>query len=295
MGNITAGGTGKTPLVIKIVKQLEKKVPPAVILRGYGRKSRGTLVVNRKSSLSDAGDEALMLKRNLPAVTVITDKNRCRGAEKARDMGAGVAVLDDGFQSWEIKKDLNLVLIDSSRPFGGRRLIPLGKLREPLSSLKRSHAIVFTRCRGENLKNLDSIKKKISFYAPGTPLFISREKIKDFYGIHNRKIYPSRSLRGEKLICFSAIGNSFSFHSLLEEGGWQIVEKKIKRDHYKWKEGEVEALARKAREGKFLLVTTEKDAVKLPSPLKFKCFSLRIETVMEDEKRWEKLIYENVL
>ncbi len=292
VGNISVGGTGKTPVVMKIIKDIGSLAPVAVVSRGYGRKTVRTLEVSSCDDYLVSGDEPLLIKRNSPEVLVIVAKNRYRGALLASGRGARVVILDDGLQSWEIKRDLNIVLVNALDPFAGEKLLPAGRLREPLSALNRANAIVITKSNYVSPSRLEEIKEKLDFYSPGTDIFIAREKIGSFRKLFGSKKCSPEYFRGKKVMCFSALGNNASFHKLLEQYGLDVIEKKEKRDHYKWKENEINKISEEARSRGLDLITTEKDAVKLFAFSPFECWFAGMETEIQNEKKWKEKIYE---
>jgi tetraacyldisaccharide 4'-kinase len=146
VGNITTGGTGKTPAVLKILDTLDSPLKPAVISRGYGRSSEGMRIVDSKN-FKDFGDEPVLIKKKHPEVEVIVGADRLKCARFAQEQGQEVIILDDGFQSWELKRDRDIVMIDCSYPFGGGYLLPFGRLREPVKALSRADSVILNRCQ----------------------------------------------------------------------------------------------------------------------------------------------------
>ncbi|MGM0568807.1 MAG: tetraacyldisaccharide 4'-kinase [Elusimicrobiota bacterium] len=284
VGNITVGGTGKTPFVMKIMGDIGGKVKKAVVSRGYGRKGSKPFEVESGDDYVKSGDEPLMIKRRFPDSVVIVNKNRYRGAREAADKGCRVVILDDGFQSWEIKKDLNIVLVDAVNPFGSGKLFPFGSLREPENSLSRADIVVVTRCNRTDGGSFDKIKEKIQSFAPRAQILSAGEKLSKFVSVFNSQKRDAGFLSGKRLMCFSAIGRNSAFHRMLEEKKAVIVEKREKRDHHRWKENEIKKFVSEAAQKNLRLVTTEKDAIKLSSFEPFECWYPQIEIAVSGEE-----------
>ncbi|MGE0479853.1 MAG: tetraacyldisaccharide 4'-kinase [Phycisphaerae bacterium] len=155
VGNLTVGGVGKTPMVIELVRRLRALGRrPAVLTRGYGARP------------GRAADEVLELRAALHDTLVVVDADRVRGAAAAAQQGADAVVLDDGFQHRRLRRDLDLVLVDALNPWGGGRLLPAGRLREPLASLRRAHAVIITRANQSNTETLAAIERDVRRHAP---------------------------------------------------------------------------------------------------------------------------------
>ncbi len=263
VGNLTTGGTGKTPLVQWIAEQLVASGRrPCVLTRGYARKSSGRVVVSDYaavlSNADEAGDEAFLLAQNLRGrAAVICDGDRVAAARWANEnLQSDVCVLDDAFQHQRIKRQLNILTIDATNPWGTGRLLPAGNLREPLSELKRADYIVITRADAADDELLTQIKQR----APEVPLFTSRIRIARI-----------KSLIGETLIdhkmpamAFCGVGNPDSFFALLRRDGWQIACTREFRDHHNYTQSDVDRIVNEARRyNASAILTTAKDAVKL--------------------------------
>ncbi|MFA7074921.1 MAG: tetraacyldisaccharide 4'-kinase [Endomicrobiaceae bacterium] len=167
VGNITWGGSGKTPVVLKIAEYvLSKNKTPVILSRGYGRKNntQGSVIVRDKekilSGIAEAGDEPYMMSQRIKC-PVIVGKNRIKSADLAHKFNPDVFILDDGFQHWKLKRDLDVVCINSLNPFGNNMIIPAGILREDVTSLKRAGIIILTNTNLCDEKKLQEIKKRI--------------------------------------------------------------------------------------------------------------------------------------
>lgn len=263
VGNITLGGTGKTSLVEYIATYFKSQGYKAAILsRGYKRKK---IDAGLPAFIYETmGDEPYMLSRKLGDTVVIVDSNRARGAENAiRNFKADTVILDDGFQQWRIVKDLDIVAIDATCPFGNRHLLPRGILREPLSSLKRADIFVLTKTN-LNSHNYD-IKDFLSRINPGALIFESVHKPLGFYEVRS----PCESLslemfKGKTVTLFSGIGDPASFEALVRKLNINIGLCFRFRDHHHYTQQDLDKII-KASQDKAIdtIITTEKDAVRL--------------------------------
>jgi tetraacyldisaccharide 4'-kinase len=283
VGNSTVGGTGKTPLVAYIAKVLAEKGEKVCILtRGYGRENANErlLVSDGEKILANvkkSGDEPFELAEKLLGVSaVLADKNRFSAGNWAiKSLGITVFILDDGFQHVQLKRDLDIVCIDATNPFGNGKLLPAGTLREPLENLKRADAIVITRA---NL--IPNPKFQIEDYTDA-PIFISRNKT-------NRK----SQIENRKCLAFCGLGNPENFFSQLRQDKFNLVATKTFRDHHVYSQQDVFEIERIARQNKVeILLTTAKDAVKLRD-LKFEMplSIVESELIFDDEERFKKLL-----
>lgn len=251
IGNITWGGTGKTPLVIKIARELSeggKRV--AVLTRGYGK------------------DEVKELRRKLTNVPVLVGRDRVRLAMEAIDKHqAEVLLLDDGFQHLRLKRDLDVVMLNAAEPFGPGGLIPMGTLREPLENLARADLFVLSKC-DIGSKNVHWIRQKLNAIKPNALIFEAVHKpvaLRD--PVQNRTLAPSQ-LRGRRLAALSGIGDPYSFEKTAELLGAEVAFAARYEDHHPFSLSELLSFVRKARHmGLKEVVTTEKDFVRLEALL----------------------------
>lgn len=284
VGNITTGGTGKTPLVEWVARTIAatgKKV--CILTRGYGRDNPDRQVVvsdgkNVLASPSEAGDEPFLLATNLAGLAaVISNADRIEAAKGAiKHLGTECFVLDDGFQHLRLERDLNIVTIDATNPWGGGHLLPYGRLREPLSGLSRADCVVVTRTDQAN--NLDALHDEIRRHTQNTPIFNSRMRIK-----HAPEAIPT------PVAAFCGVGNPRSFFNQIPH---EIVLQKTFPDHYRYSQADVDSLIEAARRaGAQSLITTAKDAVKLDSlSFSLPCFVLEIEPQIENEAELTRLV-----
>ena len=308
IGNITAGGTGNTPLVILTCQLLAARGKRVCVLtRGYGRKDVKTRVVvsNGKKLLSDtlnAGDEPVEIaKRLLGKAVVVADADRVAAAEWARgEYGVTSFVLDDGFQHRYAKRDVDIVCIDALDPFGRGKMLPFGRLREPLHNLKRADAIVITR--SDLGGDIAVIKAKIREHNPDCPIFTARTKAADLQLIDRFLVDGAqgtaatdidfRSLAHAKAFAFCGIGKPAAFFEQLRHDNYQMAGTYSFADHYVYSQDDANAIEAKAlAAGAGFLLTTPKDGVKLAA-LKFSipCFVVISELVLEDRDSFAALL-----
>jgi len=339
VGNLTTGGTGKTPLTIYIAGLVHSIFPDkqiVVLSRGYrGNKSKEGMKVELTSNPADSGDEPLLIKAKIPYANVIIGRNRfqsymnyqAKGKENLTfnelnplsdingrfsprfrsrtrnrffispngeakestqiEQGVGnVIILDDGFQHHAIKRDLDFVLVDSNNAFGTGLTIPLGVLRERITALKRAHYIIFTRYAKENASNVEILKVK----------FIKINPDLKFYNLtylplpllnFKREVLSLETLNTKKVIVFSALGNPFSFESLIESHKPKEIKKIRYPDHFAYDTKTMLELFQELKNFD-LLICTEKDFVKirhlkLTNPEMLKLFILPVEVYLNKQ------------
>jgi tetraacyldisaccharide 4'-kinase len=310
VGNITVGGTGKTPLVAFAAEVLAEKGEKVCILtRGYKREneSERVLVSDGEKILVDAaqaGDEPSELARKLLGkAAVLADADRAEAGKWAREnLGTTAFVLDDAFQHRKVKRDLDIVCVDATNPFGNRKLMPAGILREPLRNLRRADAIVITRANLVDKKQIADLKTEISKYTPKAKIFISENKTADLIDLKEFHAKTQSSQRERKLTAhhlsltvnlpFCALGNPDAFFEQLRREGFDLVSAKTFPDHYFYTQKDIIELEKTAGQmGAQNLLTTAKDAVKLRD-LKFNspCFVVESQMIFDDEEGLRDLI-----
>ena len=293
VGNLTMGGTGKTPLVEWIANQLVRTgLRVAVLTRGYGRKSSGRVVVSDgnmiRSNVDEAGDEPFLLAQNLKGrAAVICDEDRVSAASWAIEhLESDVFILDDAFQHQRIKRDLNILTIDATRPWGNGKLLPKGQLREPIIELSRADCVVITRA--VDSAQVRELRNEIEGKCPGLPMFVSGIEFVGLRKLDEMNSSPEVSrIKETPVAAFCGIGNPESFFSLLRGAGYQLKDTRAFRDHYKYKQGDIDRLVNHAAQSRAqVFLTTAKDAVKLKS-LNFAlpCYVVNIAIEVEDEER----------
>lgn len=293
IGNVTAGGTGKTPVTEIFARTLAaegRKV--AILSRGYRRKEAPLLkrlftqvvepplvVSDGKHVLLDSetgGDEPYMLASNLPGVAVVVDRNRVKAGRYAiKRLGCDTIILDDGFQYQKLKHSIEVVLVDSTNPFGNGNMLPRGILREPARHLKRADIIFLTKCRGD----VSSVREEIRKYNKTAEIVECNHTPKVLKDVWSREEYPLTWLGGKTACTLSGIASPKGFENSLRRLGAKVVWCERYADHHRYASSEIlYALNRSADMGADALVTTEKDAVRFPrfetSPVR--CLYLRI-------------------
>jgi tetraacyldisaccharide 4'-kinase len=287
VGNITAGGTGKTPLVEWVAKTVArggtgagpgKKV--CILTRGYGRENpQQQVVVSDGNTIlatpTEAGDEPYLLATNLlGSAAVISNADRASAGRYAIEtFNTDCFVLDDGFQHLRLARDLNIVTIDATNPWGGGQLLPRGFLREPVSGLIRADCVVLTRC--DQVDNLETVRTEITDLIRGRPLFESSMRtVNALFGTG-------------PVAAFCAVGNPKSFFTQLRKHAYELVLEKAFADHHAYTQKDVDSLiAAATRAGAKGLITTAKDAVKLRSlsfSLPWQVLQIEIEIKKEAE------------
>ena len=293
IGNVTAGGTGKTPVTEIFARTLAaegRKV--AILSRGYRRKeapwwqrmftnviSPPLVVSDGRHVLLDAatgGDEPYMLASNLPGVAVVVDRDRVKAGRYAvKRLGCNTIILDDGFQYQKLKHSIEVVLVDSTNPFGNGNMLPRGILREPARHIKRADIIFLTKCRGDVSEAVKEIRK----YNQKAEIVECNHAPKVLKDVWSREEFPLEWLKGKTLCTLSGIASPKGFENSLRALGSKVVWCERYADHHRYDSSEIlYALNRSADMGADALVTTEKDAVRFPrfetSPVK--CLYLRI-------------------
>ena len=215
-----------------------------------------------KATVSTTGDEPLELASRLPGVPVVVDADRTRGGIEALTRGADVLVLDDGFQHLQLDRDLDILLVDAGDPWGGGRMPPLGRLREPLSGLARADAVVVTKVPPDPEPILAEVRRVVGEHAPGIPVLAARLEptaVRRGDGVADPKV-----LTGQRVLAVAGLGRPEGFADLLRAAGAEIVETRWFADHHPFTEAEVGAAVDAAESAGAVVVTTAKDAVKMP-------------------------------
>ena len=269
IGNITAGGTGKTPAVVMLAQWARNEGHPvAVLSRGYGGKYRTKVLEvsdgNRiKAGPEQAGDEPYLLATRLSGIPVIVSKKRFLAGLFAHERhGCNFFILDDGFQHLELKRDLNLALVDAINPLGNGHLLPLGPLREPVDQLARANAYIVTRCNGPSPGEMvpGFLKGKFS----SLPVFCADHVPESVVFPHSCEVYVPEFLKGKRILAFAGIAEPESFKQTLMGLGADIAYFRRFRDHYRFKRGDIHALIQmKEKQGAEYVITTEKDWVRV--------------------------------
>jgi tetraacyldisaccharide 4'-kinase len=298
VGNITHGGTGKTPMVAYIARYLsEEGHRVAILTRGYSRKSAGRRALNvgspTASDYSEYGDEPLMLARSLPDVPVVIDRNRYESGSWAEsEFDTDALILDDGYQHLSLARDLNLLLLDATDPFGGFEMAPFGRLREPLYGLKRADAVIITRAdRPADQAQMTAIIKY--FCGEKIPVMYVYSVITGLRHLATDEVYDINEFAGWNAALMCGIGNPQAFSEDILQTGMGITSEHFFSDHHPYTQQELDGVIASAqREGADAVVTTEKDAVRLESlrQSEMPVYAAQMEIRSEDEVRLKSLL-----
>ena len=308
VGNITTGGTGKTPLVEWLARVLAGEGRRVCVLtRGYGRadERRRVVVSDGRNVLADAragGDEARLLAEKLRGLAaVVADADRVAAARWAMsELGSGVFLLDDGFQHLRLARDLNIVTLDASAPWGGGHLLPRGRLREPPGELARADCVVITRA--ELARDLAHLRAEAARLCTGRPVFVARTRTLGFHPLAATDVaetdaadappQPAAFAPPQPVAAFCAIGNPQAFFMHARNAGCELRHACAFADHHEYTQADVDALVgAAAQSGARALVTTAKDAVKLRA-LRFSlpCYVLEIALAFDEEEALRALV-----
>lgn len=305
IGNLTVGGTGKTPVVEKLAHDLSSRGRKVAILsRGYKSVRRrgkqgdtlavrvvsegGALLLDSKA----AGDEPFMLAKNLRGVAVVVDKNRVAcGRHAIEKIGSDLLILDDGLQYLKLQRRFDLVLVDMEAPFGNEHLLPRGTLREPPSNLKRATHILITKCDGTDLSTLRERIRKLNRTAP---IIECRHRPVGLTDLVTGEEFPLESMNGLKAASLSAIASPESFEQGLRRLGVELELTQSYADHHRYSRREIDRfLKRCVRRRISCVITTEKDAVRIPRlmnqeiPIRY----LRIEIeILRGQEEWQLML-----
>jgi len=256
VGNITTGGTGKTPLVAYLAREaLRRGLRPAVLARGYRGEKRNGEWIN---------DEGLLLREEVPGLIVVQDPDRLAAAGKAiGGHGADFLLLDDAFQHRRIDRDVDIVTLDAARPFGNGRVLPAGLLREPVRGIKRADALVLTRCEGvadEDLRRAEDLVRRLS---AGAQVYLADHAADSLRTVAGEE-RPLASLEGMRLYLCAGIADPGHFERTALSLGCRWAGLRAFPDHHRYTQDDVNRVIRDARRaGAEGVLTTAKDAVKL--------------------------------
>ncbi len=274
IGNLTLGGTGKTPAVIAVAREAKKRGRNACILtRGYKGKAKDISFVSRGGQPLlgpvEAGDEACLMAETLRGVTIVKGKDRFRAGIAAIDNarlaivnlhGPTLFVLDDGFQHWKLHRDVDVILVDGTNPFGNNKLFPEGILREPLAEMKRGHIMVITKADIAEKGAVTEITRTIRKYNQEAPIFNASHRPSGLVGASGN-LREINSLHGRNIYAFSGIANPAHFQATLTSAGARIAAIRKFRDHHHYKQKDIDDIKKEAQD--LDIITTEKDMVKL--------------------------------
>ena len=285
IGNITVGGTGKTPATIAIAEEAKKRgFKPCILTRGYKGKIKGPCFISKGDgplvSEQEGGDEPVLMAEKLKDAPIIKCPDRYKGgifaiqnlkSQISKFKSQILFILDDGFQHWNLFRDRDILLIDSKNPFGNRRLLPLGQLREPLSAISRADIIVLTKMDNPVMSQstthgqskVNGLIEEIKLYNSRAPIFLAEHLPSKFITTAGDSL-PLEWANEKKFFCFCGIGNPESLLQTLFTSGVALTGFKIYRDHYRYRMKDLEIIKKSAEQsGANWIVTTEKDIMRL--------------------------------
>ena len=276
VGNISVGGTGKTPVCLALSALLKKNnYQPWFLNHGYRAAKQSVKVDMHIHSALDVGDEALLFAQVGPTVV---DSARARGAQLAEKLGAPLLIMDDGFQNPSLVKTFSFVVVDGTKGFGNERVLPAGPLREPiLKGLKRADAIVLV---GADKWGVQDFLNQHQIDLP---------VLKGSFQIDLKQL---SALKGQPVFAFAGLGNPGKFFNSLVEGGVNLAQTEVFPDHYFYTRFDIEALKKKA--GECVLATTSKDWVKIPQDMRTGLLEVKGEFVFENPDEVWQLLKENL-
>ncbi len=288
IGNLTLGGTGKTPAVISVAQEAKMRgFNPCILTRGYKGKVKDTCFVSKGDkpllNTQEAGDEAFLMAQILEGVPIVKGKDRYKSGLFALDnlYSELLFILDDGFQHWKLHRDVDVLLIDATNPFGNEKLFPEGILREPFSAMKRAHIIVITKADMAIQGAITTITRKIKQYNSDAPIFTASHKPAGLISALGEAV-ELNTLRNKQIYAFSGIANPAYFQSTLRSTGARIVEFMNFRDHHIYSRKDMDKIKSEALG--LEIVTTEKDLVKLKElDVPDNLSALRIEFSIEND------------
>jgi len=299
VGNLTLGGTGKTPMVELLARELEAAgLRVAILSRGY-RRSRGPAIqaVSDGHRLllgpEEAGDEPYLLASRLPGVPVVVGAHRYRaGAWTLERFRPEVLLLDDGFQHRTLAKDAEILLVSADEPWGRGGLFPRGTLREPMAAAARAHLFALTHAEGLG-PALERVHAELRRWNPDAPLVVAGHEPAGVVEVGSGRLLPVETLRGRRLFAFAGIAAPRSFRATLRAAGLEPVELLAFPDHHPYTAGDLRAIeARAEAEGAEGLITTEKDAVRLRGAMRLPLWALRVRLALgEGAGPWREALH----
>jgi len=309
IGNLTVGGTGKTPVVIALALALrDRGRRVGVVSRGYKRSGADEIVEvsdgeTVRGDPNETGDEPLLIAQRCPGVPVAVGADRPSvGRHLIGRHHIDTLIMDDGYQHMALRRETNILVLDAGAPFGNGYLLPRGRLREPLSAMARATAVFVTRA--SQAARLDDLKAAVRAMAPAVPIWVTDFAPGAVVQVGGSSTMEPSALKGERVLAVSGIGNPASFRTLLEAAGAVVANYCVFPDHHAYSREDVQKIRQAAeRAGAVLVVTTEKDAVKLaglvssPPPLegggrvRGDFWAVRIDLVwLEGREEWERMV-----
>ena len=305
VGNLTVGGTGKTPHIEYIVNLLKDEFNIATLSRGYRRKTKGFFKAAEEYNATDIGDEPAQIKKKFPSITVAVDEKRANGIiqllkEKNKPQ---VILLDDAFQHRYVTPGLSIVLVDCNRPTWRDHVLPFGRLREPANGIKRAHAVIVTKCPADiSEKERESIRKKLGT-KKDTPIFFSTVCYDEPVAIFDTQKSRCRIDKNSEILLLTGIARPEPLKKELEQRGASVTLMKYP-DHHHFTSNELKEIAAKFASlpsGNKIIITTEKDAERivgrndLPIIIKENIYTIPIKVrIIEEETMFNQIIVDYV-
>lgn len=302
VGNITWGGTGKTPMTMELLEFLiENNKKPVVLTRGYGRRSKTPMLLqNGAKGIDplDSGDEALLIAKSIPKADIVIGADRYNSALKyEKETNPDVYVLDDGFQHWKLERNLDIVCINAANPFGNGMLIPAGILREKPKELLRAGVIIITNSDMVSEEELSDLERKIFVYS-------GRKAVITYYGDYKYKHidlfrdFNTDLLKENKVYSLSGIGFADGFKNSIKRSGIKIEDSIVMSDHKEYNIEIINNIFNRIGKNSYLIITS-KDAVKLENILndemKEKIAVLKVKPIFKTERQqWEKTVLKSL-
>jgi tetraacyldisaccharide 4'-kinase len=300
VGNLTVGGAGKTPCVAFLARFLRNEgYEVAVLSRGYKRESRGRVEVSNGSEIlcgpNEAGDEPFLLANLCPGARVVVDRDRYAAGKWLEERGRISAfILDDGFQHLRLARDLNLLLIDASEPLEQAKMIPFGRLREPITAMRRAGAVIVTR--SDQPFDRHALENAIGRFARAdTPVFYAHHKMTELIRLDGDGAVGPAHFARKRVAAVSGVARPDRFVVDLERLGMEIALRRDFDDHHRYTAEELSEIVERARESRAeAVITTEKDAANFPAgfagPSAPPIFAARIEFACENEEALKRMV-----
>jgi tetraacyldisaccharide 4'-kinase len=300
VGNLTVGGTGKTPCVAFLARFLRDEGHNVAILsRGYKRESEGRVEVSDGKEIlcgpRESGDEPYLLAKACAGAHVVVDRDRYAAGKWLEERApVSVFILDDGYQHLQLARDLNLALIDATEPLVEAKLVPFGRLREPLTALRRADAVIVTR--SDQPFNRAALEVAIrSFAVADTPIFYAHHRMTGLVRLSDSEVFDPATFTQKRIAAVSGIARPHRFSADLERGKMKIVLRRDFDDHHRYTRKELVEIIEAARQSQAeAIITTEKDAANLPDGVAdsslIPVFAARIEFGCEDEAALKELV-----
>lgn len=302
VGNLTFGGTGKTPAVQMLCRELCESGKRVVVLsRGHGGSAQEAEVVSdgEKVLLDSfvAGDEPVLLAKTLPGIPVVVGKDRRESGELAcRNFKPDVIVLDDGLQYWQLHRDIDIIVLDARRPFGSGFVMPMGDLREPVSGLRRAKVLLLNHIHNLNEEEKKLLENRVSRYAAGARIFRCSPEPACFVEAETNQRKTLDNVKNKRILAFCGIGQPSGFFDMLRELGADVVKSIVFSDHYRLTADDIKRLEEERDAcSADALITTEKDLARFGSGIHIpKLYALSIRLAIEGNRKLAEYCIDNI-